>query len=279
MESLFVVKRSGEKEPFDENKVRRSMKRVGVPENMHNEVLAHIKQRVNGDGEITTDDLFRHILEFLEPRDRKSSIRFNLRDSIFQLGPTGFPFEQYLARIFEDQGYKVQTGLIMNGDCVKHEIDLLIEKDGHREIIEAKFHNHHAVKSDVQTALYTYARFLDVKEKNHIDNVWLITNTKLTSDAIAYCNCKGIPVIGWNYPDDGNLQDFVEKPQMYPITILNALSEQEKRRLIEKNVVLCRDLLSKSDEELSDSLIQNDSLQKARDDAKLVCPLPQKNGV
>lgn len=230
MPELLVVKRSGDKEAYDEKKVVRSMKRVGVPENVQGEALAHIREKTKDVSEISTDEIFRHILEYLEPRDKKSSIRFNLRDSIFQLGPTGFPFEQYLARIFESEGYKVQTGLIMDGDCVKHEIDLLIEKDGHREIVEAKFHNHHAVKSDVQTALYTYARFLDVKERNNIENVWLITNTKLTSDAIAYCNCKGIPVIGWNYPDDGNLQDMVERPQMYPVTILNALSDQEKKK-------------------------------------------------
>ena len=64
---------------------------------------------------------------------------------------------------------------------------------------------------------------------------------------------------------------------MYPITILNSLSEQEKNRLIEKNIVMCQDLLSKSDEELSDPLIGNDSLQKAKNDAQLLCPLPQKN--
>lgn len=276
MHEVYVVKRSGDKELFDEKKVRRSMHRVGVPEDVQQEAIADIKRKVGG-GEITTEELFHHILEYLEPRDRKSSIRFNLRDSIFQLGPTGFPFEQYLAKIFRDKGYKVTTGLIMKGDCVSHEIDLLLEKDGHREIVEAKFHNHNMAKSDVQTALYTYARFLDVKEKNNIDNVWLITNTKLTTDAIAYCNCKGIVAIGWNYPDDGNLQDIVEKPMMYPITILNSLSEQEKNRLIEKNIVMCQDLLSKSDEELSDSLIRNDSLQKAKNDAQLLCPLPQKN--
>ena len=277
MQELFVIKKSGEREAYDESKVKRSMHRVGVPENLQPEVLQHIKTKFEN-GQISTDELFKHILEFLEPRDRKASLRFNLREAIFQLGPTGFPFEQYLANIFKTMGYVVTTGVIMKGDCVSHEIDLLIEKDGHREIVEAKFHNHHMVKTDVQVALYTYARFLDVKEKNHIDNVWLITNTKMTTDAIAYANCKGIPIIGWNYPDKGNLQDFVEEPQMYPITILTSLSEQEKARLIEKNVVLCRDLLTKSDQELSDSLIRNDSLKKAREDAALVCPLPVKNG-
>lgn len=273
MQDLIVVKQTGEEEPYSEDKVRRSMNRVGVPDNLQPEVLSHIHSKFHG-GKLTTDEIFRHVLEYLEPRDRKSSVKFNLRDAIYGLGPTGYPFEKYLAEIFRRIGYKVETGVMMRGDCVTHEIDLLIEKEGERQIVEAKFHNHHDVKTDVQTALYTYARFLDVKEKNNISNVWLITNTRLTTDAIAYANCKGIPAIGWNYPEKGNLQDFVEGPKAYPITILTALSNQEKNRLIEKNVVLCSDLITKSEVDLSDPLIKNEDLKKAKEDALLVCPLP-----
>lgn len=275
MDKKFVIKRSGEKEEYSEDKVRRTMNRVGVPDDLKPDVLKHIQEKFENN-EMTTDDVFRHIMEFLEPRDRRSSLRLNLREAIFELGPTGYPFEKYLAKIFQNMGYKVETNVIMNGDCVRHEIDLVIEKDGHREIVEVKFHNHHAVKSDVQTSLYTYARFLDVKEKNDISNVWLVTNTKLTEDAINYSNCKGMPVIAWNYPEKGNLQDLVEEPHLYPVTLLSSLSEQEKQRLIEKDIVLCTDFITKSDEELSDPLLRYDSLQKARDDAKLVCPLPTK---
>lgn len=276
MGQMFVVKKSGEKEAYDENKVMRSMNRVGVPDTLQPEVLQHIQTKFH-DGEISTDEIFKHVLEYLEPRDRKSSLRFNLREAIFELGPTGFPFEQYLAKIFRTMGYNVSTDVIMNGDCVRHEIDLVLEKDKHKEIVEVKFHNHHVVKTDVQVALYTYARFLDVKEKNNVDNMWLVTNTKLTTDAISYANCKGMPVIAWNYPEKGNLQDLVEDPQMYPITLLNSLSEQEKKRLIEKKIVFCSDLLTKSDAELADPLIRNNSLQKAKDDAQLVCPLPERH--
>jgi Holliday junction resolvase-like predicted endonuclease len=194
MEQLVVVKKSGDKEAYNEEKVRRTMNRVGVPDNLKPEILAHIKEKFQN-GEMSTDDLFHHVMEYLEPRDRKSSLRLNLRQAIFELGPTGFPFEQYLAQIFRTMGYTVTTDVIMNGDCVKHEIDLVLEKDGHKEIVEVKFHNHHVVKTDVQVALYTYARFLDVKEKNNVENVWLVTNTKLTTEAIAYANCKGMPVI------------------------------------------------------------------------------------
>ena len=272
MEKFVVVKKSGKEEAYDEEKIKRSMNRVGVPDNLKPEVLSHIKEKFQN-GKMSTDDIFHHVFEYLEPRDRKSSLRLNLRQAIFELGPTGFPFEQYLASILRTMGYHVETNIIINGDCVRHEVDLVLEKDDHREIVEVKFHNHNAVKTDVQTALYTYARFLDVKEKNNIENVWLVTNTKLTSDAIAYANCKGIPVIAWNYPEKGNLQDLVEDPQMYPITLLTSLSEQEKKRLVEKNIVFCSDLLTRSDAELADPLIRDNNLKRAKEDAQIVCPL------
>ncbi len=274
MSEITVVKRNGTREPFSEEKVYRSMKRVGVPEELRHEAMNEVKKDVAG--EITTDEIFRKILNFLEPRDRKSSLRFNLRQALFELGPTGYPFEQYLARIFKDQGYEVEVGIQMRGDCVTHEIDLLLMKDNARQIVEAKFHNSPTTKSDIQTALYTYARFLDVKDKNDIDNVWLITNTKLSQDAITYTQCKGIPAIAWNYPNEGNLQDLVEKPHMYPITILNVFSENEKKRLVEKDIVLCSDLLDKEQDALSDALINNENLAKAKSDAQIICPLPQK---
>lgn len=274
MPELIVVKRNGDRQPFSEEKVFRSMKRAGVPDELRHEAMQEVKKDIQG--EITTDEIFRRILNFLEPRDKKSSLRLNLRQALFELGPTGYPFEQYLARIFKSEGYNVEIGLQMQGDCVTHEIDLLLIKDNTRQIVEAKFHNSPTTKSDIQTALYTYARFLDVKDKNDIDNVWLITNTKLSQDAIVYSQCKGMPAIAWNYPNEGNLQDFVENPQMYPVTILNSLSEKEKQRLVEKDIVLCRDLLEKEEEALSDALINNENLKRAKEDAQLICPLPQK---
>lgn len=255
MGQITVIKRDGEQVLFDDQRVIRSIERAGVPKELHDRVLQHIKERVQKDNTITTDEIFYHIREFLVGRDKKSALRFNLRQAIFELGPTGFPFEQYLARIFKDQGYKAETNLSMRGECVSHEIDVLLEKDGKREIIEAKFHNQTFGKTDVQVILYTYARFLDVSKTNKIDGVWVATNTKLTTDAITYAECKGVKAIAWNYPIDGSLQDFVERPKMYPITILTDITTEEKRRLIDNNIVLVQELIKVPVKELEEKYL------------------------
>ena len=270
MRHISIVKRSGEHEAFSEEKVLRSMQRVGVPLALQAQAMQHIKDHLHDN--ITTDELFSHILEFLSQNDKKSSLRFNLRQAIFDLGPTGFPFEKYLARVFKSIGYSVEVGVIMNGQCVNHEIDLLIEKDRKKETVEAKFHNQKISKTDIQVLLYTYARFLDVKEKNNIENCWVVTNTKLSSDAIVYSQCKGIKALAWNYPEKGNLQDFVEDPKMYPITILPGLSGEDKRRLLEGDVVVCTDLLHAKKEDLEKSFsINSERLAEAIASASVIC--------
>ena len=268
---IIVIKRNGEEVPFDDKRVIRSMERSGVPRELFDHVLQHIYERVQQDNTITTDEIFYHIREFLTKKDKKSALRFNLRQGIFDLGPTGFPFEQYLARLFEEQGYKTQTDQIMRGECVSHEIDILLEKDGKREIVEVKFHNQTFGKSDVQVALYTYARFLDVQKPNNIDGVWIATNTKLSSDAITYCECKGIKALAWNYPQENNLQDFIERPKLYPVTVLTNITTEEKRRFVDNKIVLANDIIKlNKDELISKFLIDESRVDEVIRDAELI---------
>lgn len=270
MGNLFVVKRDGNLEPYSEEKVIHTMNRVGVPAFLQPEVLSHVRAQFKGEY-ISTDALFKHVFEFLKKTDKKSGLRLNLRRGILDLGPTGFPFERYLARIFQDMGYKTTVDAHLMGECVTHEIDIILEKDGLREIVEVKFHNELEKKTDVHVALYTYARFLDLKTKHKIDNVWIITNTKLTSDAVIYSQCKNIKMLGWNYPSKDNLQYFVEKPQMYPVTILTDLTAEEKRILIEDNIILCRDLLKLTEPEIKNfPLVKKIHLIKAIESARLI---------
>ena len=270
-QGITVIKRDGSEVPFEDARVVRSMERVGVASELHDRVLAHIKEKVQADNIITTDEIFYHIREFLVDKDKRSALRFNLRQAIFELGPTGFPFEKFLAKVFQDHGYRAQTDLHMQGECVTHEIDALIEKDGKKEIVEAKFHNQTFGKTDIQVLLYTYARFLDVKEKNNLDGVWVATNTKISTDAITYANCKGIKVLSWNYPEGSNLAEFLEKPKMYPITTLTDLTTEEKRRFIDNGIVLASDLLKISEKDLVDKyLIDKKRVDIIRESAALI---------
>ncbi len=54
-------------------------------------------------------------------------------------------------------------------------------------------------------------------------------------------------MIGWNYPEKGNLQDMVEAEGLHPITCLTSLSPSDKKTLLEARVVLCSEIKKNPD--------------------------------
>ncbi len=236
-----VIKATGHQESFDEQKVLSSINRAGVPHALHQLVLQHIKSKIY-EG-IPTSEIYRHILEFLGQSEHPfSRSKYSLKEAIMSLGPTGYPFEDFIAKVLQTQGFTTKVRQILSGKCVTHEIDVIAQKDNKTSMIEAKFHNSTSVRSEIHVALYTQARFLDIKEKNHIDTAWLVTNTKTTIDATTYALCEGLKVISWSYPEQGGLRDLIEQSRLHPITILTSLSNTHKATLLNNHIVLCTDI-------------------------------------
>ena len=240
-----VIKANGQREEFSEEKVRRSIQHARIPDELQNQVLQHVKTKLHND--IKTSEIYKHITEFLgQSHSPYLQSRYSLKESIMALGPTGYPFEDYVSEILKSQDYKTEVRVIVSGICIRHEIDIIAQKQlidiDKKIMIEAKFHNGFGIKTDVQDALYTKARFDDVKEKNDFSNVWLVTNTKATIDTIQYCECVGMKIIAWNYPEGDCLRDLVNKSSLAPITSLTTLSGAQKQQLLENHVVLCKDV-------------------------------------
>lgn len=236
-----VVKASGEKEPFSEEKVRLSIRRAGVSNELEEQVLAHIKNKLYEN--IKTSEIYHHVLEFLGQSQKPyAKAKYSLKQAIMDLGPTGYPFEDFVAEILKTNGYQTQVRVILAGKCVTHEIDVIAKKETHKVIIEAKFHNMPGTKTGIHEALYTKARFNDVLEKNDFNQVWLVTNTKISQDAITYGVCMGMKVISWNYPEGESLRDLIEQTKLHPITALTTLSQNQKQQLLGNSIVLCKNI-------------------------------------
>jgi len=238
---VTVVKASGQKEPFSEIKVRNSIRRAGIPREIQEEVLRHVKTKIYEN--IHTSEIYKHIIEFLETSSQPfNKTKYTLKQAIMDLGPTGYPFEDYVAEILNTKGYQTQVRQILEGKCVSHEVDVIAEKDGQKILIEAKFHNSPGTRSDLHVSLYTKARFDDLKNNYNLNQAWIVTNTKVTTDGIEYAFCNGMKIIGWNYPETGSLRELVEKAKLYPITALQSLSQSQKQLLLLHGTVLCRNI-------------------------------------
>ena len=242
-----IVKADGTKETFDADKLRTSLKRAGA----HKEAIAKIIAEVTSSLEdgMTTQEIYRTAFSLLKEHERGVAPRYSMRRALLSMGPTGFPFEDFVAEIFRARGYTTKTGTIVEGACATHEVDLLATKDNECIVGEVKFHNNLGIKTDLKVALYVHARFIDIidrrKERREIcevSNGLLITNTKFTKNSMKYGSCSGFDMVGWNYPDEGNLQDLIEEAKVHPVTCLTGLSNAQKGELLKKRIVLCRQL-------------------------------------
>ena len=239
---INVVKADGSQEPFSEEKVSNSIKRAGVPEDLQAEVLKQIKAKLYDN--IPTYDIYGFITDALaNSKEPFSKSRYSLKQSIMLLGPTGYPFEDFMGRIFTEHGFTVQTRQVLHGRCVDHEVDVIAEKEGKKILVEAKFHNNPGTRSDVHVALYVRSRFEDLKDRYKFDEAWIATNTKTTTDADTYSTCSGMHVISWNSPQEGSLRDMIEEKNLHPITMLTTLTNQQKAQLLANHIIMCKDLV------------------------------------
>jgi len=245
--SIKVVKADGTTEFFKVEKLRRSLRRAGATVKEVQDIIKYIEMHLY-DG-IRTQEIYRAAFDKLRSHEMPAAARYSLRRALFNLGPTGFPFEAFLGRLYTAQGYTVTTGTTVPGKCVDHEVDLAAYKPDHSFVAEAKFHSRPGVKSDLQVALYCYARFLDLKDRQicaedicSIQEFRLITNTKFTKTAKQYAECVGLPLLSWDYPRQNNLHDLIQRHAVYPVTILQTLSAKEIGILISHNIILCSEI-------------------------------------
>ena len=238
MAEILITKANGQQEPFVESKLRESLERAGAHEEAIKDIVRHIEAELS-DG-MTTAAIYRHAFALLKQRERPAAARYSLKRAVLDLGPTGFPFEEFIAEIFRAKGFDTKTQQTLEGACGRHEVDVLATKATRRIGCEAKFHNAPGLKSDMKVALYVRARFDDLEGHTDINEPWLVTNTKFTGDAIEYGTCAGLTLVGWSYPRTGNLQDLIEETKVHPVTALTTIPKRVKKQLLEKKVVLCK---------------------------------------
>ena len=248
---ILISKASGETEPFSDAKLRRSLERVNASIDVIEKIIKHVRKELKPG--MPTSQIYRHAFSLLRKQERPVAAHYALKQAIRELGPSGHPFEKLIGELLISEGFSVEVGKTVQGSCVTHEIDVIAQKDKRHIMVECKFHNQSGIKSDVKISLYIQARFQDVekawqKDSAHIEKfheAWLITNTKLTSDTIRYAECVGMKAIGWNYPADNSLEIRIDKAGTHPITCLTTLTGSQKRQLIEKGIILCKELLGK----------------------------------
>ena len=244
---IQVKKGNGDTVLFNTEKLKQALQNAGAGTLEQEKIAKAVENKIyNG---ISTKEIYKMAFDLLKTESHKLAGRYRLKNAIMELGPTGFPFEIFVGKIFETMGYEVETGVIVQGKCVTHEVDVIARKPGEMIMVECKFHSDNRTKSSVQVPLYIHSRFLDVKaswEKQYGTDIQyrggVVCNTRFSEDAENYGKCAGLLVISWDYPGDLNLKNLIDKAGLYPITSLISLTKKEKQFLLEKGIVLCSQL-------------------------------------
>jgi hypothetical protein len=250
---MKIVKHSGDIVDFNPIKLKQSLLKSGANQLVVETILQTINKEIY-EG-ISTKQIYKMAFGLLKKASNSHAARYNLKEAIRLLGPAGFFFEKYIARLFAAEHYETKTNLTLQGKCVSHEIDVLVKKNQIISMVECKFHMGKDANSDVKVPMYILSRFNDLKERNHtifsgkesISKCWIATNNRFTSDAIVFAKCSGLNLLSWNYPEHNNVKTKNDDNYLYPITCLTTLSLAEKDRLLVLDVILVKEIINNSE--------------------------------
>lgn len=247
---MNIKNNAGETVEFEISKLENSLRNSGAGEQSLKRVLETILPKCF-DG-ITTGELYRMAFEELKKISNSVAARYSLKKALLELGPAGFYFEQWIARVFQNIGYKTETGQLIKGHAVTHEADVIAKKDDKTYWVECKFRNAEDTKISVTTPMYVLSRIKDISDiqynlfgtKTEFTDGWLITNTYFTKDSIAFSEYYGLRLLSWDYPKDKNIKSLVDQNALYPITCLTTLDGKQKQKLLEEKCVLAKELFN-----------------------------------
>jgi hypothetical protein len=246
--TILIRKASGEEEPFRVNKLKQSLRNAGAEEEVIEKIAEDISSWIY-DG-ISTQKIYSRAFSLLKKKKYYAASRYKLKKAIMELGPTGFPFEHFIGKILEVQGFETEVGQVLNGKCVTHEVDVIATQGKKQYFVECKYATSQGKIFSIQVPLYIRSRVNDIIDKRKDDEKfkdfsfhgWVVTNTRFSTDAINYGTCSGLHLLSWDYPAQNGLKDIIDRRKVFPITVLHNLTIAQKQQLMKKGIVICRQI-------------------------------------
>ncbi|HLO72438.1 MAG TPA: ATP cone domain-containing protein [Flavobacterium sp.] len=249
---MKVTKYSGELVHYDEQKLINSLRKSGADKAVAEAIVKKIESELY-EG-IASKKIYKLAYQLLKSISNAHAARYNLRAALMALGPAGFFFEKFIAKIYQEQKFQTRTNVSLNGNCISHEIDVLLKKEYTISMIECKFHSGQDAKTDVKVPMYILSRFNDVKNRKHhlfltnetISDCIIVTNNRFTTDAIQFGECSGLKMLSWDYPPKKGIKEIIDLYAVYPITCLTTLTQTEKDKLLILDCITVKDLVANS---------------------------------
>lgn len=246
---LLIRKKSKHFEKFSEKKYLTSLRRSGLNKKQQNDVFAEITTR----NYFTTAELHRATYKLILKESKIFAANYNIKQAIYNLGPTGYPFEILCSEMLKAKGFKTRVSVFKRGKYVRHEVDVIARRDDLTLFCECKYHGRKYQKNDIKIPLYVHSRYLDIKEGNPDEDFRyaLISNTQFSKDAIKYSKGVGLLLYSMNYPKKDTFCDIIKKYKVYPVTALKSLRVRDRNALLDQGIVVIKQVKLKNLENLS----------------------------
>ncbi len=246
---MQVKKYSGELVEFDVNRLKGSLSKSGASPDVVDDVWTSMKPFLY-EG-IPTRDLYKIAFRLLKKQSDSFAARYSLKRALKDLGPAGYHFEQWVAKLFEHVHYRTLTGQILIGHSISHEIDVIAQNDNELLLVECKFRNTEDAKISVTTPMYFLSRVKDLEnvaftffgKSMCFTAGWLVTNAYMTTDSIRFAQHYGVNLLAWDYPEASSIKRRVDDTGLYPITCLTTITKAEKEVLLKRGCILVKDIL------------------------------------
>lgn len=268
---ILVRKASGEEVPFELIKLEKSLYNAGAGKEIVRKITTDISSWIRSG--VTTRQIYSRAFNHLHKERNSSSAKYLLKEAILELGPTGYPFEKFIGHLFEKQGFQIEVGVVVDGTCITHEMDVVATKGEVQNLVECKYRKDQGKQISVQVPLYVRSRVNDIiehrlklPEYQNLEFVgWVVTNTRFSPDSMKYGEHSGLRLMSWDYPKGSSLKENIENLKVYPITVLHHLSKEDKQFLLKQGIVTCSELF-KNKRVLKDLKIDHKKYQELLND-------------
>jgi hypothetical protein len=170
---IFLKKEDGEMEEFIPEKLRVSLQKAGATKSIADSIIdITVKELEAGATEThNVTEVYKHAFTHLKRLSIAAAARYSLRRSIMEFGPTGFPFEDYIAEIFRytirEQGDKIFNLFSVTGTAEFNGRNCTVLQ---YENPEFGFENYTVKENETLTG---------IAHANHVSDYMLLTVNKL----------------------------------------------------------------------------------------------------
>ena len=108
---ILVKKASGEQEPFSKEKLERSLVNAGAKPEIISKIIHDINNWVTTG--LTTKKIYQRAFSLLRRERSANANRYKLKQAIYEMGPSGYPFETLIGEIFKLKGFSAEVGVVV----------------------------------------------------------------------------------------------------------------------------------------------------------------------